>query len=201
MKSILRGYTSSKWWTKSLQATNSATLNTSLQLDCIGLRIVKMEMDPNWEFGIKCHDAEEKNTPEPSTRNWVMTMTTRTTAPRDTRGISSNHLTHAQLSLIVYARSRIGRGGTMGTTGRSVFPFPTFPRAHLLRASLANILTHFLLEILPKNRLFKVSRAFFWSLSGQKEPKLPETLFYKSSTSLPKFDPDAKYPLPNFVLV
>ena len=178
-----------------MQATNSTTLYTSLQLDCIGLRIVKMEMDPNWEFGINCHDAEEKNTPKPSTRNWVMTMTTRTTAPRDT------HLTHAHLSLIICARSRIGRGAKMGTTGRSVFPFPTFPRAHLLRASLANILTHFLLEILPKNRVLKVSRASFWSLSGQKEPKLPETLFYKSSTSLPKFDPDAKYPLPNFVLV
>ena len=111
-------------------------------------------------------------------------------------GMLSNHLTHAQWSLIICARSRIGRGETKGTTGRSVFPFPIFPRAHLLLASLANILTHFLLEILPKNRLFKVSRTFFWSLSGQKEPKLPETLFYKSSTSLPKFDPDAKYPLP-----
>ena len=111
-------------------------------------------------------------------------------------GMLSNHLTHAQWSLIICARSQIGRGETKGTTGRSVFPFPIFPRAHLLRASLANILTHFLLEILPKNRLFKVSRAFFWSLSGQKEPKLPEKLFYKSSTSLPKFDPDAKYPPP-----
>ena len=115
-------------------------------------------------------------------------------------GMLSNHLTHAQWSLIICARSRIGRGETMGTTGRSVFPFPIFPRAHLLRASLANILTNFLLEILPKNRLLKVSQAFFWSLPGQKEPKLPETLFYKSSTSLPKFEPDAKYPLPIWIL-
>ena len=43
---------------------------------------MKMEMDSNWEFGINCHDAEEKNTPESSTRNWV--MTTRTNATRDT---------------------------------------------------------------------------------------------------------------------
>ena len=75
-------------------------------------------------------------------------------------GMLSNHLTHVQWSLIICARSRIGRGGTMGTTGRSVFPFPIFPRAHPLRASLANILTHFLLEILPKNRLFKVVESF-----------------------------------------
>ena len=43
---------------------------------------MKMEMDSNWEFGINCHDAEEKNTPESSTQNWV--MTTLTNATRDT---------------------------------------------------------------------------------------------------------------------
>ena len=158
-----------------------------------------MEMDSNWEFGINCHDAEEKNTPESSTRNWV--MTTRTNATRDTWwNVIQSPDSCPVVSYHLCAVTDWSRE-TMGTTGRSVFSFPIFPRAHLLRASIANILTHFLLEILPKNRLFKVSRAFFWSLSGQKEPKLPETLFYKSSTSLPKFDPDAKYPLPNFVLV
>ena len=93
----------------------------------------------------------------------------------------SNHLTHAQSSLTICART--GRGVTMGKTGRSVFPSSPFP------SSPARISRQYFNPFPTGNfaetRLFEVIRAVFWSLPGQKEPKLPKKLFYKSSTKLP----------------
>ena len=91
------------------------------------------------------------------------------------------------LGLLSFVR---GHGSVAGERwGRREGTFPSSPFPSPPACIFRQYFNPFPPGNFAETRLFEVIRAVFWSLPGQKEPKLPKQLFYKSSTKLP-FVPD-----------